>query len=265
MSPWTDQLRRTRFSLFPWSLYSKKLRLRIETPYCGGIFTQEDADSRGMHFAEGRAGAQDEGNMVAFYWLVDGEDGVIIDARFQVYGDSALIGAAEIACELVVGKNYDQARRLSADLIDRHVQEKREDGETVGFPKETWSHINLVVEALESAAAKCEGISLAPEYVAPPMMNHEIEVTEGGWPGWDTLSLKQKLVVIEDVVAKEIRPYIEMDAGGIEVLNLIGNEVIIAYQGTCTSCHSATGATLSYIQHVLKAKVHPELIVTPNL
>lgn len=252
-------------SLFPWALYSRKLRLRIETPYCSGLFTQEDGDARAMHFAIGQAGSMAEANIVRLYWLVDSQDGVIIDARFQVFGDSALIGAAEVACELVVGKNYDQARRLSADLIDRHVQEKRDDGEMIGFPKEVWGHINLILEALDDAAVQCEGLPLAPEYVAPPVMNYQVEVTEGGWPGWEGLTLKQKLSVIDEVVAKDIRPYIEMDAGGIEVLNLLGNEVIIAYQGTCTSCHSATGATLSYIQHVLKAKVHPDLTVTPNL
>ena len=68
------------------------------------------------------------------------------------------------------------------------------------------------------------------------------------------------------ILDKDVRPYTELDAGGVELLNLIEDkEVIIAYQGTCTSCHSATGATLSYIQQVLKAKVHPDIFVTPNL
>ncbi len=250
--------------LFPWALYTKKLSSRIETPYCSGIFSQEDADSRAMHLAIGESGCISEGNIVRFYWLVDPQDGVIIDSRFQVYGDSALIGAAEIGCELSVGKNYDQVGRISAELIDRHIREKS--GEKEGFPKESYGHINMVVDALEMASTKCEGIPLAPEYVAPPITSHAIEVTEGGWPGWQGLTLKQKLKVIEEVLDKDVRPYIELDAGGVELLNLIEDkEVIIAYQGTCTSCHSATGATLSYIQQVLKAKVHPDIFVTPNL
>ncbi len=249
--------------LFPWALYTKKLSSRIETPYCSGVFTQEDADSRAMHLAVGTSGSLSDGNIIRYYWLVDPQDGVIIDARFQLYGDSALIGAAEVGCELSVGKNYDQARRISAELIDRHVQEK---GSEVGFPKETWGHINLIIEALDEAAAGCEGIPLAEEYVAPPITAQPIDVTVGGWPGWQELSLKQKLKVIEEVLDRDVRPFIEMDAGGVQVLNLIENrELIIAYQGTCTTCHSSTGATLSYIQQVLRAKVHPDLFVTPNL
>lgn len=250
-------------SPFPWSEYSKKLATRIETPYCMGSFTAEEAASRGTAFATGKQGSLESGNCVAFYWLVDLEDGVIIDSRFQAFGDSALIGAAEVACELLIGKNYDQAKRLSADLIDMHVREK---GEKNAFPESTFGHINLVIDAIDAAVALCEWIPLALNYTAPPVIGHEIEVLDGGYPGFQELSLQQKLAVIEQVLDNDVRPYIELDAGGVEVLNLTNNkEVVIAYQGSCTSCHSATGATLSYIQQVLRAKVHPDLDVIPNM
>jgi len=42
-------------------------------------------------------------------------------------------------------------------------------------------------------------------------------------------------------------------------------EVIISYQGNCTSCYSAVGATLSYIQKVFRAQVHPDIVVIPDL
>lgn len=247
---------------FPWSLYSKKLALRIENPYCGGIFTQEEADSRGVHLAHGTQGSLLDGNLVHFYWLVDKADGVIMDARFQAFGHSSLVGASEVACELIIGKNYDQARRISTELIDKHVRDKTN---LPAFPEETYPFLNLVLDAQDAAAQSCEGIPLAQNYSAPPIVGHDIEVVDGGFPGFKELSLKQKLAVIEEVIAKEVRPYIEMDAGGIEVINLLNDkEVIISYQGACTSCHSATGATLSYIQQILKAKVHPELEVTPD-
>lgn len=248
---------------FPWSSYSKKLALRIENPYCVGTFSAQDAENRELHVAIGREGSLESGNVVQFYWLVDKTDGVIVDARFQAFGHSALIGASEVACELIIGKNYDQARRLSCELIDKHVRDK---GNVAAFPEETYAFLNLVIDAQDNAAKSCEGISLAQNYVAPPILGNEIEVVEGGYPGFQQLTLQQKLAVIESVIAKEVRPYIEMDAGGIEVLNLLNDrEVIISYQGACTSCHSATGATLSYIQQILKAKVHPDLEVTPNL
>jgi NifU-like protein len=247
---------------FPWARYSKKLSLRIENSYCLGTFSEEDAAIRQLYLARRSLGDVREGNALTFYWLVDLEDGVIIDAKFQAFGNSALIGACEVACELVIGKNYDQARRISAELIDKHVQDKNG---MPGFPEETYPYLNFVVDALEITAETCIGIPLAENYVAPPGIGREIEVVEGGFPGWEELSLKQKIAVIDEVLDAEVRPYIELDAGGVQVINLIDKEVFIAYQGSCTSCHSATGATLSFIQQILRAKVHPDLNVTPDL
>lgn len=248
---------------FPWSRYSKKLAAKIEKPRCAGFFTKEQSEERGMRLAIGCDGSRKEGNEVHLYWLVDVQDGIIVDAKFQAYGQSALIGAAEAACELLIGKNYDQAKRVSTDLIDKQVRDKNENS---AFPKEASPHLNLVLGAIENAAEQCVDIPLAPTYVAPPAPLDIGEVLEGGYPGWDGFSIDQKLGVIEEVLNRDVRPYIELDAGGVEVLNLLnGREVIIAYQGSCTSCFAATGTTLSYIQHVLRAKVHPDLIVIPNL
>lgn len=248
---------------FPWSRYSKKLNVKIDRPRCMGFFSKEESEARGMRLAEGQEGSLEEGNVVRLYWLVDPEDGMIVDARFQVYGQSALIGAAEIVCELAVGKNYDQARRIGTELIDKQVRDRPEEA---AFPKETAPHLNLVLGALDNAAEQCMDIPLSINYVAPPAPLDFGEILEGGYPGWETLSKQQRLTLIEDVVARDIRPYIELDAGGVKVLDLVNDrEVLIAYQGSCTSCFSATGTTLSYIQQVLKGKVHPSLLVIPDL
>lgn len=248
---------------FPWSRYSKKLNTKIERPRCVGSFTLHQSQERGMRLALGQEGSIEDGNMIRFYWLVDPDDGIIVDARFQVYGQSALIGAAETACELMVGKNYDQARRISAELIDKQVRDR---SEIPAFPKETSPHLNLILGAIDHAADQCMDIPLAVNYVAPPAPIDIGEILEGGYPGWENLSQAQKISLIEEIIARDIRPYIELDAGGIQVLDLInGNEVLIAYQGSCTSCFSATGTTLSYIQQVLRGKVHPSLVVVPDL
>lgn len=247
---------------FPWNRYSKKLQAKIENPRNVGIFTPSDTEGRGVRLVIGRSGEVEDGNCIQFYLLVDKEDGIIVDMKFQVFGQSALIGAAEVTCDLVVGKNYDQAMRISADLIDKQVRDR---SEVPSFPFETSPHLNLVLEALEKCTEQCTDIPLPTAYVAPPAPV-DIEVLEGGYPGWAELSIKQKLAVIEGVLNSDIRPYIALDGGGVEVINLLHDkEVIIAYQGSCTSCFSSVGATLSFIQHVIKSKVHPDLIVIPNL
>lgn len=248
---------------FPWSRYSQKLAAKIDNPRCAGFFTKEDADARDVRLVEGKEGHIKDGNAVIFYWLVDKDDGIIVDSKFQVYGQSALIGGAEAACDLLVGKNYDQAKRLSAELIDKQLRDR---SEVPAFPKETYPHLNLILCAIENCSEQCVGLPLPSAYAAPPVPRDIGDVLEGGYPGWKDLSLKQKIGVIEEVLDRDIRPYIALDAGGVVILNLINDfELVIAYQGSCTSCYSSVGTTLSYIQQVMKAKVHPDLFVVPEI
>lgn len=248
---------------FPWSLYSKKLSARIENPRNSGVFTQEDAKARGVRLAEGTEGSIEEGNCIAMSWLVDLEDGVILDARFQVFGQSALIGAADTACELLVGKNYDQASRFSSDLIDMQLRDRSEDP---AFPRETIPHLSLVVSAILEAAENCAGIPLAAGYTSSPMPGGTAASFQGGgYAGWDDLPHDRKLAVVEEVLDREIRPYIALDAGGVDVVELTPQrELIVAYKGSCTSCYSSVGSTLAYIQQMLRAKVHADIVVIPN-
>jgi NifU-like protein len=250
-------------SPFPWMRYSKKLISKIENPRCSGLFEKEQSEERGMRLAIGKEGDQKDGNEVCLFWLVDKDDGIIVDVKFQVFGQSALIGAAEAACDLLIGKNYDQAKRVSADLLDTHLRDRSDEP---AFPKETYPHLNLVLGAIENAAEQCLDIPFADTYVTSPVPSQIGQISGGEYPGWMELSFKKKIIVIEEVLNNDVRPYIALDAGGIEVLNLLNDrEVIIAYQGSCTSCYSAIGTTLSYIQQVLRAKVHPQLTVVPDM
>lgn len=246
---------------FPWFEYSKKAANKIEHVKNAGFFSQEEASMRNCQVAVGRQGSIEDGNLAEISLLVDKEDGMILDAKFQVYGETPLIIALEAITELVIQKYYDQAKRIGADLIDKHLRDKND---KQALPESVSPHLNLVVDALDEAIASCFNIPLPPSYVSP--LPKDVEILEGGYPGFDTLSIEQQLKIIEEVIKEDIRPYIELDGGGVEVINLLNKrEVIIAYEGNCTSCFSSTGATLSYIQQTLRARVHPELIVVPNL
>ena len=162
---------------FPWNLYSKKLSAKIDNPRSAGIFTEEEAQERDMRLAVGLDGNVEDGNAVQFFWLVDKDDGIIVDVKFQAFGQSALIGAAEVASELLVGKNYDQALRITADLIDKQVRDRENDP---AFPKETYPHLNLVLGAIENASEKCTDLPL-PEAYASSACAQRYRRSGGGW------------------------------------------------------------------------------------
>ena len=79
------------------------------------------------------------------------------------------------------------------------------------------------------------------------------------------MGVEEKTRILKEVMEKEVQPYVELDAGGVRVEGLQGDfEVQISYEGSCTSCPSSTGATLSSIQRILQARVHPSLVVVPT-
>lgn len=234
----------------------KKLREKIHHLRFCGSFTSEEAEKKGMRLITG----QEEG--IAFHWLVDPTDGVIADVKFQAFGPSVLLGAAEIASELIIRKNYSQASRISADLIDQHARDKKE---IPSFPKEAHPFLNQVVSAIDTCVQQCQDIPCPSfDYETTPIEWDSSE-NPNGIPGWEEFPKEKKMHLIEEVIDKEIRPYVELDAGGVKVLDLKENqELLISYQGSCTTCHSATGSTLTAIQQILRARLHPMLTVIPE-
>jgi NifU-like protein len=217
-----------------------------------GFFHHDE--HRSMRLVIGKEG------MLSLYWLVDETDGIIADAKFQAFGPPALVLIGEIVSELVLRKNYDQASRLTTDLIDRHVRDKQ--GEE-SFSKEEFIYLNQAISAIDKAAYECIDIPFALSHETTPI-EHEFGEIAGGIPGWDEFSLQKRRQIVEEVVEKEIRPYIELDAGGVTIQEMKEDgQILIAYSGSCTSCHSSTGSTLSAIQNILQARVHPSLTVIP--
>lgn len=238
----------------PSFAFGKKLREKILHPRFSGFFTGSPS---GMRYVS----AQEKN--FHLHLLVDESDGIIADVKFQAFGPLALIGAGEIGCELMIRKTYPQAGRISADLIDQHGRDKKE---IPSFPKEAHGLLNQVINAMDSALQLCQDIPcLAPNYDTTPI-TWDIEENPDGIPGWNTFSIEKKTDLVESVIAKEIQPYIELDAGGVKVLAINEqHELTIAYQGACTTCPSSTGSTLSAIQQILRARLYPQIRVIPHM
>lgn len=237
-----------------WERCSKKVLSKIDRPQFVGYFTAAQAESKQMRLVTGRDG------FLCFYWLVDESDGIIADAKFQAFGSPLLTAVGEAVSELSLRKNYDQISRLSADLIDQHVRDRKE---TPAFPREAFGFLNQALSAIDRAVHQCLDIPFAASFETTPI-EYDFQEIPGGIPGWDSFAIEKRQAIIEEVIDKEIRPYVELDAGGIRIVELKeSGELIIAYEGTCTTCPSSSGSTLSAIQKILKARVHPSLVVVP--
>jgi len=81
---------------------------------------------------------------------------------------------------------------------------------------------------------------------------------------FDSLSLKEKIEKIEEVIKKEILPMLAFDGGFAEVLDVRESNgethVYIRYGGACAACSSAGGATLFAIEETLRRSLNTDKI-----
>ncbi|GAB4187444.1 MAG: hypothetical protein Tsb0015_06170 [Simkaniaceae bacterium] len=247
---------------FTWQGYSRKLKDRIIDCCHSGILLVDAKRSPEMRYVFGKEGSAEENNAVCMYLLIDETDGIIADARFQAFGPSVLIGFAETVCELILRKNYDQAMRINADYVEKYLQDRKN---IQPFPNDTAGYLNIVLSALEEAVAKCYDIPIENPSSTPLNDYHNISEEENH-PDFLNYTEEEKRRVLEKVLSNDIRPYIELDAGGVEIVQIKDQkQVIIRYEGACVSCYSATGATLESIQNILRMKIHPAIEVIPDL
>jgi Fe-S cluster biogenesis protein NfuA len=70
-----------------------------------------------------------------------------------------------------------------------------------------------------------------------------------------------RIEYLNDVLDEFVRPGLASDGGGLLLTDLLGRVARIAYQGACGTCPSAASGTLSFIEHILKSRVHPDIVV----
>ena len=71
----------------------------------------------------------------------------------------------------------------------------------------------------------------------------------------------QRMKLIEEIVDREIRPQLQRDGGDIELLDIEGDKVVIAFRGMCAGCTSAPFTRQDFIQAKLREFVSPTLEV----
>ena len=62
------------------------------------------------------------------------------------------------------------------------------------------------------------------------------------------LSNIQKIRMIEETIEREIRPSLKHDGGDIELIDVIGNRVIVATRGACASCQASNMTLKNFVE-----------------
>jgi Fe-S cluster biogenesis protein NfuA len=107
-------------------------------------------------------------------------------------------------------------------------------------------------DARPSIEALAEGLSGGDESAAG-----ELAGVEGVGMGLDD----PRIPMIQEVLEYHILPFLAADGGGLEILGLHNNRVLIRYQGACGTCPSSLTGTLMAIENLVQMEVDPELEV----
>ena len=223
------------------------------------------------------------------------ENGKITDAKFQTFGCASAIASASALTEMLRGKSISEAEKITnqdiADYLGGLPKEKmhcsvlgREALEEAianyrGEPKKEQegkivcecfgiTDIEIQKAVKENNLATIEdvtnytkaggGCESCHETIQEIINRVRAEAKSVTPP---KLSNIQKIKMIEETIEREIRPSLKSDGGGIELVDVIGNRVLVATRGTCSICKASQQTLKNFVETKLRELVWPELVV----
>jgi len=217
---------------------SPAVAARLERLSYVGTFTEANASARGLRLVAADHGAANAPDQIKVTLLVDG-DNRIKDARFTSPAEGDLRAAYDAMCELAVGRTVAEAATISPADAEAALRAGQAEP---AFP--------LAVDAakpfyvLIKAAERLTPVPAAPAQ-AP----------------FSTCGLFEKVKRIEAVLDQHVRPALASDGGGLDLVDLQGDELLVQYHGACGSCSSSVGGTLQFVQDSLNNHLGAALTV----
>lgn len=75
------------------------------------------------------------------------------------------------------------------------------------------------------------------------------------------LTFIQKIQLIQETLEKEIKPALRADGGDLELIDVVGDRVLVAFRGVCAGCPSSGVTITSVVEKKLREFVSPSLSV----
>jgi len=225
------------------------------------------------------------------------EDGKIKEAKFKTFGCASAIAAASALTEMIKGMTVEEAEKLTnqdiADYLGGLPQEKMHCS-VMGREalEKAIAHYKGVPVAETEGKVVCECFGVTEPEIERVVRENNLktieEVTDytkagGGCGGCHEaiqeiidrvraeikpaamlrpkLTNIQKIKMIEETLEREIRPALRQDGGDIELVDVVGNKVMVATRGACASCAAVHLTLKDFVEAKLRELVWPELEV----
>jgi NifU-like protein len=234
------------------------------------------------------------GDALKFSFSLD-ENKRIKDAKFKTFGCASAIATSSALTEMVKGMTLDEALKVSNKDIAAFLgglPEEKMHCSVMG--KEA---LEAAVANYRGAPAKepgaqiiCECFGVTDREIERAVRENNLTTVEevtnytkaGGGCGnchdaiaqiiarvrsetqpttRPKLSNIQKMKMIEETIEREIRPSLKHDGGDIELIDVIGNRVLVATRGACAACKASDITLKHFVELKLRDLVSPDLVI----
>jgi len=207
-----------------------------------GDLTEADAVAHGCRLVVATHGADAAPEHIRLALLLDA-GGLVADARFRSNATGDLLAAYDAMVEMLVGRMLVDAATISPRRVEAFL---RDSGAEPAFAvaldgDQPFFVLTKAVQALERPK--------------------DAPTTSDQLP-WGEVGLFEKVRRIEGVLDQHVRPALASDGGGLDLVDLQGDELIVQYHGACGSCSSSIGGTLTFIQDSLSNHLGTALRIT---
>jgi NifU-like protein len=274
-----------------WS-YTDQVWDRIRNPRNAGVMENPDVVAEVGNLACGDA--------LKLMLRLDEHDR-IVDAKYLTFGCGSAIASGSALTELIIGKTMHEAARLTNDDIAAYLgglPEEKMHCSVMGMEamqSAVAKHRGKPLAEAPEGAIVCKCFGITEEKIREAIRHNALGTVEqvthytkaGGGCGKcqpriqqlldeelaarkeapaaaekpRRLSNLQRMKRIEEVLEKQIAPLLRADGGDIELVDINGDQVLVALRGTCAMC-VASGATLAQVvQGKLRELVDEGIVV----
>jgi NifU-like protein len=268
--------------------YTDKVKEHFLNPRNVGVI--EDADG------VGEVGSLSCGDALTLYFKLDAE-GRITDAKFQTFGCASAIASSSALTEMMIGKTLEEAEKITNDDIASFLGELPKEkmhcsvmghealekaiacyrGETVPKPEgniicECFGITDRQIEAAVrdhhlvtiddvtghlKAGGGCGNCHENIQAIIDQVQGKPVSIRPKPAP----LTNIQKIRLIEETLEREIKPALHQDGGGIELVDVDGERVLVKLRGTCAGCKASQVTLKDFVENKLRELVSKDLVV----
>lgn len=229
------------------------------------------------------------------------DEGRILEAKFQTFGCASAIASSSALTEMIIGKTLEEAENITnQDIVEylgglpdkkmhcsvmgqealqaaianyRGEKLPKEDSEIVcecfGVTEteimDAVHHNNLTtleqVTDYTKAGGGCGTCHERIEGILQQMLGQAGAEREPEEPAKPRLSNIQKMKLIEETLEREIQPTLAKDGGSIELVDIIGDRVLVSLRGACATCVASDITLKHYVESKLRELVTDTLVV----